>query len=56
MTAEPADLRHVVVDFLGAVDWQKLDAAVLDRTDLDGNPGELTRGVPAQLTQWAQRA
>ncbi|MEU5435457.1 hypothetical protein AB0G73_19050 [Streptomyces sp. NPDC020719] len=54
--AEPADLRHVVVDFLGAVDWQKLDAAVLDRSDLDGKPGELTRGVLAQLTEWAQRA
>ncbi|MFE3182772.1 hypothetical protein ACFXKR_18150 [Streptomyces violascens] len=56
VVAEPADLRHVVVDFLQAVDWRKLDEAVLDRADLDGKPGELTRGVLAQLVEWAQGA
>ncbi|MFJ8314060.1 MULTISPECIES: hypothetical protein [unclassified Streptomyces] len=56
VAAEPADLRHVVVGFLQAVDWRKLDAAVLDRADLDGKPGELTRGALAQLVEWAQGA
>ncbi|MFE4869540.1 hypothetical protein [Streptomyces sp. NPDC056682] len=56
VVTEPADLRHVVVGFLQAVNWQKLDAAVLDRADLDGKPGELTRGVLAQLVEWAQGA
>ncbi|GGU44095.1 hypothetical protein [Streptomyces violascens] len=56
VVAEPADLRHVVVNFLAAVDWQKLDEAVLDRNDLNGKPGELTRGVLAQLTEWAKSA
>ncbi|MEU9775286.1 hypothetical protein [Streptomyces sp. NPDC047968] len=53
---EPADLRHVVIDFLDAVDWQRLDDAVLARDDLDGKPGELTRGMLAQLREWAARA
>ncbi len=44
MLTESADLRHVVIDFLDAVDWQRLDDAVLARDDLDGKPGELTRG------------
>ncbi|MEN8649111.1 hypothetical protein ABCR94_00285 [Streptomyces sp. 21So2-11] len=56
VTAEPADLRHVVVGFLESVDWRQLDEAVLGRGDLDGKPGELTRGVLAQLTEWAKRA
>ncbi|MFI6056349.1 hypothetical protein ACIBCO_40620 [Streptomyces violascens] len=56
VVAEPADLRHVVVDFLSAVDWQRLGEAVLARSDLDGRPGELTRGVLAQLTEWAKSA
>ncbi|MCY0929474.1 hypothetical protein OTB20_25390 [Streptomyces sp. H27-H1] len=54
--AEPSDLRHVVIGFLNAVDSQKLDEAVLNRDDLDGRPGELTRGVLAQLREWAHRA
>ncbi|MFE2850390.1 hypothetical protein ACFXJO_04565 [Streptomyces lavendulae] len=54
--AEPADLRHVVVQFLDAVPWQKLDQAVLNRDDLDGQPGELTRGVLSQLREWAASA
>ncbi|MFD9418757.1 hypothetical protein ACFWC9_29165 [Streptomyces goshikiensis] len=54
--AEPADLRHVVVQFLDAVPWQKLDQAVLNRDDLDGQPGELTRGLLAQLREWAASA
>ncbi|MFD7341730.1 hypothetical protein ACFV98_38035 [Streptomyces violascens] len=54
--AEPADLRHVVIGFLQAVDWQKLDEAVLARPDLDGKPGELTRGMLAQLEDWARGA
>ncbi|MFZ3493046.1 hypothetical protein ACODT5_07410 [Streptomyces sp. 5.8] len=54
--AEPSDLRHVVIGFLDAVDSQKLDEAVLNRDDLDGRPGELTRGVLAQLREWAHRA
>ncbi|MFG2143663.1 hypothetical protein ACGFRG_05610 [Streptomyces sp. NPDC048696] len=53
---EPADVRHVVIGFLEAVDWRSLDAAVLDRADLDGGPGELTRGVLAQLKEWAAHA
>ncbi|WP_189959277.1 hypothetical protein [Streptomyces alanosinicus] len=53
---EPADLRHVVIGFLDAVDWRKLDEAVLDRDDLDGRPGELTRGLLAQLREWAASA
>lgn len=56
VSVEPADVRHVVVGFLDAVDWQKLDEAVLDRDDLDGRPGELTRGMLAQLREWAAGA
>ncbi|MFF0741525.1 hypothetical protein ACFYVL_14110 [Streptomyces sp. NPDC004111] len=56
VTVEPADLRHVVIGFLDSVDAAKLDAAVLDRDDLDGAPGELTRGVLAQLREWAESA
>ncbi|MFI1205773.1 hypothetical protein ACH4VR_41220 [Streptomyces sp. NPDC020883] len=52
----PANVRHVVVGFLDAVDWRKLDEAVLGRADLDGKPGELTRGVVAQLREWAAGA
>lgn len=54
--AEPSDLRHVVIGFLDAVDSQKLDEAVLNRDDLDGRPGELTRGLLAELREWAHRA
>ncbi|MEV4741588.1 hypothetical protein [Streptomyces sp. NPDC049555] len=54
--AEPADLRHVVVQFLDSVDWRKLDEAVLARGDLDGQPGELTRGVLSELREWAAGA
>ncbi|WP_433547170.1 hypothetical protein ACQPZG_20355 [Streptomyces sp. CA-294286] len=53
---EPADVRHVVIGFLDSVDAAKLDAAVLDRDDLDGSPGELTRGLLAQLREWAEGA
>lgn len=56
VVVEPADVRHVVIGFLDAVDWQKLDEAVLDRDDLDGRPGELTRGTLAQLREWAAGA
>ncbi|MGB8944981.1 MAG: hypothetical protein WCD21_32830 [Streptomyces sp.] len=56
VVVEPADVRHVVIGFLDAVDWQKLDEAVLDRDDLDGRPGELTRGMLAQLREWAAGA
>ncbi|MFH8635494.1 hypothetical protein [Streptomyces goshikiensis] len=56
VSAEPADLRHVVVDFLNAVDAQKLDEAVFAREDLDGRPGELTRGLLSQLKEWAASA
>lgn len=54
--AEPADLRHVVIDFLNAVDARKLDEAVFARDDLDGRPGELTRGLLVQLKEWAAGA
>ncbi|MFE5717613.1 hypothetical protein [Streptomyces erythrochromogenes] len=54
--AEPADLRHVVIQFLDSLDWRKLDQAVLNRSDLDGQPGELTRGTLAQLREWAASA
>ncbi|MGD3109491.1 hypothetical protein [Streptomyces sp. YGL11-2] len=53
---EPADLRHVVLGFLDAVDWRNLNEAVLRRGDLDGAPGELTRGLLAQLKEWAADA
>ncbi|GGX36662.1 hypothetical protein [Streptomyces noursei] len=53
---EPADVRHVVIGFLDAVDWRKLDEAVLVRGDLDGKPGELTRGLLSQLREWAAGA
>ncbi|MGW7082345.1 hypothetical protein ACWGH2_02450 [Streptomyces sp. NPDC054871] len=56
VVGEPANVRHVVIGFLEAVDWQKLDEAVLDRDDLDGRPGELTRGMLAQLREWAAGA
>ncbi|MEV4502568.1 hypothetical protein [Streptomyces klenkii] len=56
VVAEPADLRHVVLDFLGSIDWRQLDTAVLARDDLDGEPGELTRGVLSQLREWAAGA
>ncbi|MCY0922575.1 MULTISPECIES: hypothetical protein [unclassified Streptomyces] len=54
--AEPADLQHVVIEFLNAVDARKLDEAVFARDDLDGQPGELTRGLLAQLKEWAAGA
>ncbi|MFH9426247.1 MULTISPECIES: hypothetical protein [unclassified Streptomyces] len=56
VVVEPADVRHVVAGFLDAVDWRKLDEAVLGRDDLDGGPGELTRGMLAQLREWALSA
>uniref|UniRef100_A0AAU2UWK0 Uncharacterized protein n=1 Tax=Streptomyces sp. NBC_00003 TaxID=2903608 RepID=A0AAU2UWK0_9ACTN len=56
MLVEPTDLRHVVIEFLQAVDWRKLDEAVLARADLDGKRGELTRGMLAQLEDWARVA
>lgn len=56
VVVEPADMRHVVIGFLDAVDWRRLDEAVLERSDLDGAPGELTRGVLAQLREWAAGA
>ncbi|MER6548338.1 hypothetical protein [Streptomyces sp. NPDC001250] len=56
VVVEPADVRQVVIGFLGAVDWRRLDEAVLDRDDLDGKPGELTRGMLAQLREWAASA
>ncbi|MEU7158489.1 hypothetical protein [Streptomyces chrestomyceticus] len=56
VVVEPADVRQVVVGFLDAVDWRKLDEAVLARDDHDGGPGELTRGVLAQLREWALSA
>ncbi|KOT95935.1 hypothetical protein ADK70_10140 [Streptomyces rimosus subsp. pseudoverticillatus] len=56
MRVEPADVRHVVAGFLDSVDWRKLDEAVLARDDLDGAPGELTRGMLAQLREWAPSA
>ncbi|MEV6840313.1 hypothetical protein AB0N17_38445 [Streptomyces sp. NPDC051133] len=56
VVVEPADVRHVVIGFLDAMDWQKLDEAVLARDDLDGKPGELTRGLLAQLREWAASA
>ncbi|MET9294414.1 hypothetical protein [Streptomyces sp. NPDC003077] len=56
VVVEPTDVRHVVAGFLDAVDWRKLDEAVLARDDLDGGPGELTRGMLAQLREWALSA
>ncbi|WP_399932194.1 hypothetical protein [Streptomyces kanamyceticus] len=56
VVVEPADVRHVVIGFLDAVDWRQLEEAVLDREDLDGQPGELTRGVLVQLKEWAAGA
>ncbi|MFI9228635.1 hypothetical protein [Streptomyces rimosus] len=56
VVVEPADVRQVVAGFLDAVDWRKLDEAVFARDDLDGGPGELTRGVLAQLRAWALSA
>ncbi|MFK8850108.1 hypothetical protein [Streptomyces sp. Ac-502] len=56
VVVEPADVRHVVAEFLNAVDWRKPDEAVLARDDLDGAPGELTRGMLAQLREWALRS
>ncbi|MGW0731750.1 hypothetical protein [Streptomyces sp. NPDC002851] len=56
VVVEPADVRHVVIGFLDAVDWRQLDEAVLDRDDLNGKPGELTRGLLAQLREWAASA
>ncbi|MCX5206752.1 hypothetical protein OG897_35775 [Streptomyces sp. NBC_00237] len=53
VVVEPAGVRQVVIGFLDSVDAAKLDAAVLDRDDLDGAPGELTRGLLAQLRDWA---
>ncbi|MEU2794813.1 hypothetical protein [Streptomyces sp. NPDC007100] len=31
VSVEPADVRHVVAGFLDAVDWRRLDEAVLAR-------------------------
>lgn len=56
VVVEPTDVRHVVAGFLDAVDWRKLDEAVLGRDGPDGGPGELTRGVLAQLREWALSA
>ncbi|OKI09368.1 hypothetical protein A6A06_01255 [Streptomyces sp. CB02923] len=56
VVVEPADVRPVVAGFLDAVDWRKLDEAVLDRDDLGGAPGELTCGMLAQLREWALSA
>ncbi|KOT93591.1 hypothetical protein ADK70_13835 [Streptomyces rimosus subsp. pseudoverticillatus] len=56
VVVEPADVRRVVAGFLDAVGWRKLDEAVLGRDALDGEPGKLTRGVLAQLREWAMSA
>lgn len=39
--------------FLSGIDAAALDEAALNR-DLDGQPGELTRAMLAQLIEWAQ--
>ncbi|EST19953.1 hypothetical protein [Streptomyces roseochromogenus] len=56
VVVEPADVRQVVIGFLDAVDWRRLNEAVLARDDLDGRPGELTRGMLEQLREWAASA
>ncbi|MFI1801921.1 hypothetical protein ACH427_31925 [Streptomyces sp. NPDC020379] len=56
VVVEPADLRHVVHDCLGSIDRRQLDTAVPARDELDGEPGELTRGVLSQLREWAAGA
>jgi hypothetical protein len=40
-------------EFLAGIDSAALDRAALNR-DLDGEPGELTRAMLAQLLEWAQ--
>ncbi|MER5642054.1 hypothetical protein ABT095_34595 [Kitasatospora sp. NPDC002227] len=51
---EPPDPGPAAAAFLGAIDAGELERAVLGRHDLlDGGPGEYTRALLAQLTEWA---
>jgi hypothetical protein len=52
--AEPAGSPADAIDtFLAAIDPAALDAAVLDRSDLDGGRHELTAALLRQLREWA---
>ncbi|TQF05560.1 hypothetical protein E6W39_29190 [Kitasatospora acidiphila] len=50
----PPDPGPAAASFLEAIDAGELERTVLNRHDLmDGQPGEYTRAVLAQLTEWA---
>lgn len=54
VVAEPAGTPgETIAGFLSAIDPAALDAAVLDRTDLDGGRHELTAAMLRTLADWA---
>lgn len=50
---EPEDPGPAAARFLQHVDWEQLEQAALNRPDLDGGPGGLTRAMLRQLAEWA---
>lgn len=48
------DDGQIVAAFLANMDPARLEAAALERDDLDGSRHELTRAMLAQLADWAQ--
>jgi hypothetical protein len=48
------DDGQIVAAYLANIDPARLEAAALERDDLDGSRHELTRAMLAQLADWAQ--
>lgn len=51
--ADPQPPREAIAGFLSGIDPAALEAAALERDDLDGSGHELTRAMLAQLADWA---
>ncbi|MFD7615765.1 hypothetical protein [Streptomyces sp. NPDC059802] len=54
IAAPEQDDGQIVAAFLANIDPARLEAAALERDDLDGSRHELTRAMLAQLVDWAQ--
>lgn len=50
---ERPDPGPAAATFLAAIDAVQLEQAALNREDLGNEPGDLTRGMLRQLTEWA---
>ncbi|WP_331746905.1 hypothetical protein [Streptomyces sp. NBC_00842] len=54
VAAPEQDDGQIVAAFLANMDPARLEAAALERDDLDGSRHELTRAMLAQLADWAE--